>query len=360
MIHIDRTLIVIASLIVSLGIVMVSSATMPTNVDLVIRHGVYLAVSVGCCLLVCLIPLDFWERSHRLCWCSAILLCFLVLLPGVGIEANGARRWISMPGFSIQPSEFSKLFLVIYVAGYLSRFRENLIGSSWILLRLMMMVGVPAFLLLLQPDFGSVVVIGATTTIMIFLAGARLSHLLGLTALATVLIVALVLFEPYRLERLVSFTDPWAVAFGSGYQLTQALIAFGRGEMIGLGLGEGIQKLFYLPEAHTDFIFAVIGEELGFLGVFAVVLLFALLVLRIFRLSRTLIENERFFSGYLSYGVALGIGIQCLINFGVNTGLLPTKGLTLPFVSFGGNSLLVCFVMLGLIFRAQLEEGTDG
>tara|TARA_A100001037_G_C15128897_1_gene627714 strand:+ start:1628 stop:2302 length:675 start_codon:yes stop_codon:yes gene_type:complete len=224
----------------------------------------------------------------------------------------------------------------------------------------MMMVGVPAFLLLLQPDFGSVVVIGATTTIMIFLAGARLSHLLGLTALATVLIVALVLFEPYRLERLVSFTDPWAVAFGSGYQLTQALIAFGRGEMIGLGLGEGIQKLFYLPEAHTDFIFAVIGEELGFLGVFAVVLLFALLVLRIFRLSRTLIENERFFSGYLSYGVALGIGIQCLINFGVNTGLLPTKGLTLPFVSFGGNSLLVCFVMLGLIFRAQLEEGTDG
>ena len=358
--RIDWILLLAVALILSLGTVMVASATMATNASLVIRHGAYLILGMGVCLAICLIPIAFWEKSHRVCFLLAIFLCCLVLIPGIGLEMNGARRWIGLPGFSLQASEFSKLLLVVYVAGYLSRFREDLRNSIWILLRLMLMLGIVSILLLAEPDFGSVVVIGAVATLMIFLAGARITHFLFLGLCAVIIIAILVVAEPYRLERLSSFYDPWAVAFGSGYQLTQALIAFGRGEIMGLGLGEGIQKLFYLPEAHNDFIFAVIAEELGLIGSVLLVALFVLLVLRIMRLAKGSIENQKFFSGYLAYGIALTIGIQALINFGVNTGVLPTKGLTLPFVSYGGNSLLVCFAMLGLIMRIHLEDPNDG
>jgi cell division protein FtsW len=194
----------------------------------------------------------------------------------------------------------------------------------------------------------------------LFVAGARMRHFLALVLGAGLLLAAVAMLKPYRLERLITFTDPWSFAFGSGYQLTQALIAFGRGELTGLGLGEGIQKLFYLPEAHNDFIFAVIGEELGLIGAIVVVLLFALLIVRILRVARVAVDERRLFGGYLAYGVGLLLGVQCLINMGVNTGLLPTKGLTLPFVSYGGNSLLVSCAMLGLVFRAQLEGRRGG
>jgi cell division protein FtsW len=222
------------------------------------------------------------------------------------------------------------------------------------------MLAVVCGLLLLQPDFGTAVVLCATACGLLFVAGARLRHFLAVVALGAAALVGIAVLQPYRLDRLVSFADPWQFAFGSGYQLTQALIAFGRGEIFGLGLGEGIQKLFYLPEAHNDFIFAVIAEELGLVGALTVLSLFAVLVVRILRVGRQALDAGTAFGGYLVYGVGLLLGVQCLINLGVNTGVLPTKGLTLPFVSYGGNSLVVSCAMIGLVLRVQLEEADRG
>jgi len=219
------------------------------------------------------------------------------------------------------------------------------------------LVGLLCGMLLLEPDFGSVVVLAGVTGGVLFLAGARLRHFLLIVLVAVLLLAVLSVLQPYRLQRLVTFLDPWAVAYGSGYQLTQALIAFGRGDLFGLGLGAGIQKLLYLPEAHNDFIFAVVAEELGLIGALVVFGLLIALVLRIFRIAGKALADERPFAGYLAYGTALLLGIQCVINVGVNTGTLPTKGLTLPFISYGGNSLIVCCALIGLVLRVQLERG---
>lgn len=360
MVRLDWTLIAAWALVVGLGVVMVASSAMAMSSMFVVRHGIYLLIGLAVCALVVAIPLALWEKTHRLAWLVAVVLCALVLLPGVGLEVNGARRWIGLGGFTVQASEFAKLLVLVYLAGYLARFADSLSESPGALLRPLGMIGVVGILLLAEPDFGSVVVLGVAASGMLFVAGARLRHFLLLVGAIAALFALLAVVQPYRLQRLVSFTDPWAFAYGSGYQLTQALIAFGRGEITGLGLGEGIQKLFYLPEAHNDFIFAVIAEEMGLLGAVAVVGLFALLVVRILRTARAALDERRAFAGYLSYGVGLLLGIQCLINFGVNTGVLPTKGLTLPFVSFGGNSLMVSCAMVGLVLRTQLESARRG
>ena len=353
---VDRTLLLAWVCVLSLGVVMVASSAMAMSTSFVVRHLVYLTMGLFCCLVVATVPLRWWETGHRVAWVLAVGLCALVLIPGIGLEANGARRWIDLGVFTLQASELAKFFVLIYLAGYLARFSEMLGDSITVLLRPLCMVAVVAALLLAEPDFGASVVLGSTAVGMLFVAGAKLRHFLLLTSLVAVAFALLVVLQPYRWQRIVSFTDPWAFAYGSGYQLTQALIAFGRGELTGLGLGEGIQKLFYLPEAHNDFIFAVIAEELGLLGALAVVGLFALLILRVLRTARTALEERRLFAGFLVYGVGLLLALQCLINFGVNTGVLPTKGLTLPFVSYGGNSLLVSCALVGLVLRAQMES----
>ncbi len=360
MLQIDRTLLLVFAAVLGLGVVMVASSAMAMSPAFVIRHGVYLCVGLTACAVVSAVPLAWWARCHRLAWLLAVVLCVLVLIPGIGLEVNGARRWIGLGGLTLQASEVAKFLILIYLAGYLARFADTLNESISVLLRPLCMVGVIGGLLLLEPDFGAVVVLGVAATGMLFVAGARLRHFLLLVAMIALLFALLAVLQPYRLDRLVSFTDPWAFAYGSGYQLTQALIAFGRGELTGLGLGESIQKLFYLPEAHNDFIFAVIAEELGLLGAIAVVGLFAVLVARVLRTARFALDAGHGFAGYLVYGVGLLLAVQCLINFGVNTGVLPTKGLTLPFVSYGGNSLMVSCAMLGLVLRAQLEVPRRG
>jgi len=360
MVRVDWTLVLVWAAVLGLGVVMVASSAMAMSSMFVVRHVVYLLIGLMTCAMVFSVPLAWWEKFHRLAWLAAVVLCAVVLIPGVGLEVNGARRWIGLGSFSLQASEFAKFFLLLYLAGYLARFADTLGDSLGALMRPVGMMAVVAGLLLLEPDFGSVVVLGVAASGMFFVAGARLRHFLLLVAAIGAVFLLLAIVQPYRLQRLVSFTDPWAFAYGSGYQLTQALIAFGRGEITGLGLGEGIQKLFYLPEAHNDFIFAVIAEELGLLGAVAVVGLFAVLVVRVLRIAKAAMDERRPFAAYLTYGVGLILGIQCLINFGVNTGVLPTKGLTLPFVSFGGNSLMVSCAMLGLVLRAQLEGKSRG
>lgn len=356
---IDNVMLLCWIAIVALGTVMVASASVAMGNGLLLKHLVYLAGATVALLTVLCVPLDWWRRAHRLAWLGALLLCLLVLLPGVGLSANGARRWIGLGTFSLQAAEVCKLLWLVYLAGYLERFHGAVSDDAQVLLRPLGMLATLGLLLLLQPDFGTTVVLGVSTCGLLFVAGARLRHFLAIVGAGGLLLAALAVLQPYRLERLVSFVDPWQFAFGSGYQLTQALIAFGRGEVFGLGLGEGIQKLFYLPEAHNDFIFAVIAEELGLVGALALLAVFGLMVLRILRLGRRSLDAGRGFAGYLAYGVGLLLGVQCLINLGVNTGVLPTKGLTLPFVSYGGNSLVVSCAMIGLVLRVQLEGGGD-
>jgi cell division protein FtsW len=299
--------------------------------------------------------LRWWQAGHRLAWVLAVLLCALVWLPGLGSEVNGAHRWISFGGFTLQPAELAKFLLLVYLAGYLARFEDQIADDPWVLLKPFLMVGVVAGLLLAQPDFGTTVILVCTTCGLLFLAGARLRHFLSAVLIAVGALVLLVFQQPYRLARFAGFMDPWSDANGGGYQLVQALIAIGRGEVFGLGLGEGIQKLEYLPEAHNDFIYAVIAEELGLVGAIGVIVLFLFLVLRILRMAKHSLAEGHLFAGYLVYGVALLFGFQYLVNVGVNTGVLPTKGLTLPFVSYGGNSLVVSCALLGIVCRAFLE-----
>jgi len=362
--RIDYPLVMTWLLILALGTVMVASSGVAKNVDLLPRHGLYLLLSMVAFIGVLLVPLRWWQATQRPAWILAVVLCALVLVPGIGSEVNGARRWISIGGFNVQPAELSKFLLLIYMAGYLTRFAHQLADDPVALLKPLLMLGVLAALLLAQPDFGTTVVLASTACGLLFLAGARLRHFLLIVLVAGGGLLLLAYQQPYRLARMVTFTDPWAYATDGGYQLTQALIAFGRGETFGLGLGEGIQKLDYLPEAHNDFIYAVIAEELGLFGAVAVIVLFAILVLRILRLARLIFSNgqstDQRFAGYLIYGVALLFGVQYLINLGVNTGVLPTKGLTLPFVSYGGNSLIVSCALLGLVCRSLVEADNPG
>ena len=322
-----------------------------------------LGIAAFCVAL--LVPLDWLQGLHRVALLVALVLCIVVLLPGVGHTVNGAQRWIRLGGFTLQASEFAKPLLLLYLAGYLSRpaaavkgrGKKTLADSAQAnmvkLLPAALAVTSLGALLLLQPDFGATVVLAVMTIGMLFVAGTRLGYFILLVLAAAAVLALLIVVQPYRWNRLVAFSDPWSHAFGGGYQLTQALIGFGRGDWFGLGLGEGVQKLFYLPEAHNDFILAVIAEELGIVGVLAVLSLLLLVVYRALVSGRRALKAGLPFAGYLCYGVGLLLGVQVLFNAGVNTGLLPTKGLTLPFISYGGNSLVVCCALLGLVARAE-------
>jgi cell division protein FtsW len=327
-----------------------------------VRHGIYMVLSTALFALVLSLPTTAWLAVCRLAWPLTLVLLTLVLIPGLGREVNGSMRWIGLGPASIQPSEIAKFLLVIHLAGYLQRHAGELPRSFAAMAWPFVWLLPPALLLLMEPDLGSAVVIFGAAAGLVLLAGARMLHLLLLAATATAGLVLLVLAQPYRLQRLEAFLDPWAegVQFGSGYQLTQALIAFGRGEWFGVGLGEGLQKLFYLPEAHTDFIFAVIAEETGVVGALCLCAALAWLVLRGLAHGRAAEVRGDRFAAMLAYGAALMLGIQILVSLGVNTGLLPTKGLTLPLVSYGGNSLLVSSALVALMMRVDWEGRRAG
>lgn len=319
------------------------------------RYAVHLIMGVSMALLMLQVPMAFWERTSWIWLIAAMLLLLLVLVPGVGREVNGSRRWLSLGFMNLQCSELAKVWLVIYLAGYLVRrqreVRENLSGF----VKPMVVVFLITLLLMLEPDFGATVVTVGTAFGMVFLAGARLWQFILVILAALAALALLVVAEPYRVKRLTAFTDPWADQFNSGYQLIQSLIAFGRGEWFGVGLGNSVQKLFYLPEAHTDFVFAIFAEEFGALGSLALIGVFGLLIARILHIGRRAELEAQFFSAYVCYGIAVMLSSQIFINIGVATGLLPTKGLTLPFLSYGGSSLVICLLMMGLVFRVQRE-----
>lgn len=352
--------------LLGLGLVMIASAS--TEVAAVnsgnplyhmVRHLVYLVIGLGAAGLVLLIPLATWQRFGGMLLLAAFGLLVLVLLPGIGREVNGSMRWIGFGAFNVQPSEIAKVFVVIYLAGYLVR-RQAEVRESWAGFFKPFVVLLPmAGLLLLEPDFGATVVMMGSAAAMLFLGGVGLLRFGLMVALAVGAVFVLVQTQEYRLQRLITFTDPWADQFGSGYQLTQALIAFGRGEWFGVGLGNSIQKQFYLPEAHTDFVFAVLAEELGVVGALTTVGLFVFVCVRALYIGLWAEKAKQFFAAYVAYGLAfLWIG-QFLINIGVNVGLLPTKGLTLPFLSYGGSSLVICCVSLALLLRIEWERRTQ-
>ena len=320
------------------------------------KHAVSIVIGLLAGFAVLQIPSNQWQKYSVQMYAIGLFLLILLLVPGLGRTVNGATRWIPLGVFNLQSSEFMKLFVVLYLAGYLVRRHVEVRHSVKGFLNPMIFLGVACSLIILQPDFGTMTVILVVSLGMLFLGGAPLWQFLSLIAVVGVALAGLVISSPYRMARITGFLDPWADVNGSGYQLAQALIAFGRGEWFGVGFGNGIQKQFYLPEAHTDFIMAVIGEEFGLLGTVAVILVISLLVWRAFSVGTDAIKKGRRFAAYVAYGLAVWIAFQSFVNTGVNVGLLPTKGITMPFLSFGGNSIIVSCLILAMLLRIDYEN----
>ena len=349
--------------LLGLGLVMITSASSEVAavqsgnaLYMMTRHLIYLVLGLIVCVATMMVPVATWQRLGWLMLIGAFGLLIAVIVPGIGREVNGSMRWIGFGMFNVQPSEIAKVFVVIFLAGYLIR-RQQEVRESWMGFFKPFIVLLPmAGLLLMEPDFGATVVMMGAAAAMLFLGGVGLFRFSLMVALAVGAVFVLVQAQPYRMARLITFTDPWSDQFGSGYQLTQALIAFGRGEWFGVGLGNSVQKQFYLPEAHTDFVFSVLAEELGVVGSLATVGLFVFVSIRAMYIGMWAERAKQFFAAYTAYGLAfLWIG-QFLINIGVNVGLLPTKGLTLPFLSYGGSSLIICCASLGLLLRIEWES----
>jgi len=317
------------------------------------RHLLYLtAAACGAGVAYC-VPIDVWQRTSPLWLLLAIALLMLVLIPGIGRNVNGSQRWLPLGPVTAQPSEFAKFALVLYVAGFLVRHQDSVRSHFEGLMKPVGVLGVVGVLLLLEPDFGATVIATGTVLGMLFLAGARLLYVLALVGSALAGLVIMVVVAPYRLQRLTAYTDPWSDPFNAGFQLIQSLIAYGRGEYTGVGLGNSIQKLFYLPEAHTDFVFSIWAEETGLVGALVVIALYVLLVARTMVIGRRAEQGGELYSAYTCYGVALIFAGQAFVNMGVSSGLLPTKGLTLPFVSYGGSALIVSCIMLAVVLRIE-------
>jgi cell division protein FtsW len=349
--------------LLGLGLVMVTSASMSLAdsrqgqpLYFLWRQLAHAAVGVVAGWAVYRTPVATWERHGGSLLLVGYLLLALVLVPGIGREVNGAMRWLNLGFMTLQPSELMKLLAVIFVAGYLVRRRHEVQASLWGFVKPMLLLGFGCFLLLLEPDFGATVVIMATAAAMLFLGGVRIIPFFFAGGAIAGLATTLVMTSPYRMQRLTTFVDPWADPFDSGFQLTQALIAFGRGDWLGVGLGASVQKLSYLPEAHTDFIIAVLAEELGMVGLLVVITLYALLLVRGFQIGARAQRTGQAFAAHLAYGLSTWFGLQVFISIGVNMGLLPTKGLTLPLISYGGSSLLVTCLALALLLRVAYES----
>jgi cell division protein FtsW len=362
----DRSLLWGALLLAALGLVMVYSASIATSeasrytghnaAYYLLRHSVFLGASLLGGVMVFLVPTRGWQKAAPWLFLCGLVLLALVLVPGLGREVNGARRWLDLRIATLQPSELMKLAVVLYAADYTVRKQAVLKDFKKGLLPMLAVMLLVAWLLLREPDFGAFVVIAVTTFGILFLGGMNGLHFAALLAMLGLGFAGLVLSSPYRMQRIFGFMDPWADPYGGGYQLSHALIAFGRGEWFGVGLGASVEKLFYLPEAHTDFLLAVIAEELGLVGVAIVIGLFLWLVLRAFAIGRQAALRERHFSALAAQGIGVWLGFQALINMGVNMGLLPTKGLTLPLMSFGGTGLLINFAALAILLRIDWES----
>ncbi len=353
----------IASLLLFAGVLLVGSAsteiaarTYGSSMHLLIKHVVYLGISLAVAAGALMVPIRAWQRLDMVLLLVSFVLLVAVLVPGIGHKVNGSTRWISLGFFTVQGSEFVKFFSAVYIAGYLVRRKEEVLTTISAFVQPLIVLGLMVGLLLMQPDFGASVVIMAAMMGAIFLAGVPFSRFLPLIALVFVVTIVIAQWQPYRLERLTTFSNPWDHQFDSGYQLTQALIAFGRGEWFGLGLGNSIQKLFYLPEAHTDFLFSIVAEEYGVLGAVLFIFLFFCMVIRGFWIGRNARRLELEFHALLAYAISILLGVQATINIGVNIGLLPTKGLTLPLVSYGGNSLIVSCVLVAVLLRIEYES----
>lgn len=321
------------------------------------KHVAFVCAGLIAAGVTLMIPIRVWQRMDWVLLLVAMILLVAVLVPGLGREVNGSTRWIPLGPVSIQSAEFAKLFAIVYMAGYLARRQNEVQERALNFIKPLILMSLLVFLLLAQPDFGSAVVIMSAVMGMIYLAEVPVRGFFPVILIGFLVALGIALLQPYRLERFATFINPWEYQYDAGYQLTQALIAFGRGELIGVGLGNSIQKLFYLPEAHTDFLFSIIAEELGVPGAILLSSLFVVIVLRGIFIGVKARAMKLPFNAYLAFGASLLIGVQALINLGVNLGILPTKGLTLPLVSFGGNSLVVSCVLVALLLRVEYESG---
>ena len=356
--YLDVQLMLTAAALLIIGYIMVISASMHLGQDAFhysVRQLVHIFMGLVGASLMLFLPLRVLEEAGQWLFLLGLALLVAVLIPGLGVEVNGSTRWLSLGGVRVQVSELVKLISVVYMAGYITRHVQTVRTSIYGMVRPLLLLAFACVLLLLEPDFGTTAVILATALSMMFLGGARLWQFGILVCLLASLGTLLIVQSPYRWNRLVSFMDPWADPLGSGFQLSQSLIAFGRGELFGVGLGSGVQKLYYLPENHTDFLFAVIGEELGLVGVSVVVALFACLIWKAFAIARMSEQTGHSFAAYLAYGLGVWFGIQAFINMGVTMGMLPTKGLTLPLMSYGGGSMIVMCSAVGLLLRIHNE-----
>lgn len=344
------------------GFIMVSSASMDIAMKdkgtpwfYMVRHGIIISVALFTSICAWLIPIKFWKKTGHWWMILAAVLLIMVLIPGIGKSTNGSSRWIPIGIFNIQASEVAKFCMVIYMGGYLVR-RLDEVRNSWRgISKPILPLGIFCILLYFEPDFGALVVLLGAVAGMIFLGGMKFSQFIVVIMGVASLLLTVVGLQPYRVTRLQSFLDPWSDPFGAGYQLSQAQIAFGRGGWFGTGLGNSVQKLFYLPEAHTDFVFSVLAEELGFIGVILLILIYIVLIYKMFHIGRRAEKAKYFFNAYICYGFATLIAGQALVNIGVNVGALPTKGLTLPLVSYGGSSILITSIMLAVILRVDYE-----
>ncbi|PCJ31622.1 MAG: putative lipid II flippase FtsW [Gammaproteobacteria bacterium] len=361
-IQFDRNLMLIVMTILALGLVMVGSASINNAADKLgqpffyfNRQVIFAVIGIMIAWTISSIRLSVWQQNAPALLMIGVILLILVLIPGIGREVNGSKRWLPLGPVNVQVAEIIKLTAIIYIADYLQRHRGQLKGSFFKIFAPLVLIAVAAGLLIVQPDLGSVVVILSTVLTMLFLGGARLDVFAVLTGFVAIIFTAAVYLAPYRMLRMQSFMDPWADQFGSGFQLTQALIAFGRGDWFGVGLGSSMQKLAYLPEAHTDFLYSILAEELGLVGALSVLLLFSLFIWKALKIGRAAELAGQVFAAQLAYGIGVWLGLQACVNMGVNMGALPTKGLTLPLMSYGGSSLVIACVAIALLVRVDLE-----
>jgi cell division protein FtsW len=362
----DQGLLWVILCLLGLGLVMVYSSSIAiAEADKIVGHNssyylvrqtIFILISVAAAFVAFNVPIAWWQKMAPYLFLLGLALLVLVLIPGIGRVVGGSRRWLSLFVINVQPSEFMKLFAAMYVADYTVRkaaLMDSFARGFMPMLIVMLLVG---GLLLREPDFGAFAVIAAISISILWLGGINGRIFGGLIVLLLIGFVLLIWSSPYRLERVIGFMDPWADPYGKGYQLSHALIAFGRGEWLGVGLGASVEKLLYLPEAHTDFLLAVIAEELGFIGVLTVLALFSWIVLRSFGIAKEAIANERYFAALLAQGLGVWIGVQAIINIGVNMGILPTKGLTLPLLSFGGSGILANCIAMAILMRIDFEN----
>ena len=362
----DPFLLWIIIILSGAGLVMVYSSSIDVaalkqiskyqNYYYLLRHSIYLTISIFCGLIAFLIPINFWQKFAPTFFVFGILLLIAVLVPGIGKTVNGSQRWIPIGIMNFQPSELVKLFTIIYAADYVLRKSRQIGTFVRGFLPMSVAIALVGSLLIYQPDFGALVVVISISMGILFLGGISLKIIFGLMLSVPIAMYSLLKIAPYRVDRITTFLSPFEDLYGKGWQLSHSLIAIGRGDFFGVGLGESIQKLQYLPEAHTDFILAILAEELGLFGFTVIIFLYAVMIIRIFGISKISTQLRNNFSALMAQGIALWFGIQAAINIGVNVGFFPTKGLTLPFVSYGGSALLVTFIASGILMRIDYEN----